>query len=76
MLDIKFIRENSKLVKENNINRNIKVDIDKLLELDEKRKVILNNIDEMRAKRNAVSKVKPTEDEIKEMKQVGIDIKG
>ena len=31
MLDIKFIRENSKLVKENNINRNIKVDIDKLL---------------------------------------------
>ncbi len=37
MLDIKFIRKNAETVKEACLKKNIKLDIDKLLELDEKK---------------------------------------
>ena len=38
MLDIKFIRENAEKVKENNKNRRIEADVDRLLELDVQRR--------------------------------------
>ena len=74
MLDIKFIRENIKLVKTNSKNRLAKVDIDQLLAVDEKRRALELKIDELRAKRNTVSKNKPTPEEIAEMKSVGVEI--
>ncbi|MFA4871553.1 MAG: serine--tRNA ligase [Patescibacteria group bacterium] len=75
MLDIKFIRENAELVKENCKNRLAKVDIDKLLEVDTKRREMELKISEWRAKRNEVSKIKPSPEQIAEMKQVGEEIK-
>lgn len=74
MLDIKFIRENIDLVKTNSKNRLAKVDIDQLLIVDEKRRALEQQIDDLRAKRNAVSKNKPTPEEISEMKSVGGEI--
>ena len=38
MLDIKFIRENSGLIKEGARKKHIKVDIDRLLAVDEERR--------------------------------------
>lgn len=52
MLDIKFIRENKEAVKENCKNRNIKCDIERLLELDEKRRELIVKIDELKAEKN------------------------
>ncbi|MBI5765788.1 serine--tRNA ligase [Candidatus Falkowbacteria bacterium] len=75
MLDIKFIRENAELVKKNCKNRLAKVDIDKLLKVDTKRREIELKISERRAKRNEVSKIKPSPEQIAEMKQVGEEIK-
>lgn len=75
MLDIKFIRENKELVTQNCANRRVKVDIDKLLELDEKRRQYLKQVDELRATRNQNSKGKPTEEEIQKMRAVGDEIK-
>lgn len=75
MLDLKFIRENPDLVKTNCQNRLAKVDIDKLLELDEKRRGVIAKIDELRAERNTASKTKPTPEIIKKMKHVGEEIK-
>jgi len=75
MLDIKFIRENKELVKQNSRNRLSKVDIDKLIELDGERRRLEVKIDEFRAKRNIVSKTKPTEEQIVEMKKAGEEIK-
>ena len=75
MLDIKFIRENVDLIKQNCKNRLAKIDIDKLLELDSKRRKLEMEIDELRAKRNTVSKTKPTAEEISKMKQLGQEIK-
>lgn len=75
MIDIKFIRENPDLIKTNCENRNVKVDIDKLLAADEQRRDVLKKIDDLRALRNQKSKGKPTEEEITKMRTVGEDIK-
>ncbi len=75
MLDIKIIRENPDKIKENCKNRLVEVDIDKLLELDERRREIIAKIDELRAERNAASKTKPTPEVIEKMKAVGEEIK-
>lgn len=74
MLDIKFIRENSDLIKQNSKNRLSNVDIDKLLELDSERREIEAEIEKLRAKRNIGSKIKPTPEQIQEMKKLGDDI--
>lgn len=55
MLDIKFIRENKDLVKEAARKKHVVVDIDKLIELDDKRKVALQAIEERRAKQHEAS---------------------
>ena len=75
MLDLKFIRENAELVKQNTKDRLSNVDIDRLLELDKKRREMEAGMDELRAKRNAASKVKPTPEIIEEMKKIGDEIK-
>lgn len=75
MLDIKFIRENKDLVKENTKNRNVKIDIDSLLELDEKRRAGLKEIETLRAERKQKSKSKPSEEEVIKMREVGDKIK-
>lgn len=75
MLDIRFIKEHKEEVKKNCANRNVKVDIDKLLQLDETRRKILKQVEDLRALRNAKSKGKPTAEEIKKMRGVGEEIK-
>jgi seryl-tRNA synthetase len=75
MLDIKYIRENLEAVKLNTKNRNVNVDFDRLLQLDESRRALLTQSEELRAKRNKGSKGKPTPEEITEMRKVGDEIK-
>ena len=55
MLDIKFIRENRDLVKEAARKKHIKVDIDALVNLDNKRLEMISRVEEMRARHNKVS---------------------
>ncbi|MFA6423561.1 MAG: serine--tRNA ligase [Patescibacteria group bacterium] len=74
MLNIKYIRENTELIKKNSADRLSKVDIDKLLEIDKKRRELEEEITALRSKRNAASKSKPTDEEIQEMKSVGDEI--
>lgn len=75
MLDIKFIRENTDLIKENSKNRLSKADIDSFLELDEEIRKEVLKLDDLRAQRNLTSKTKPTAEEIEKMKRVGEEIK-
>ena len=56
MLDIRFIRENKDAVKLAMKNRNAAVDIDAVLELDQKRRTLIVEVDELKAKRNQISK--------------------
>jgi len=57
MLDLKFIRENKEIVKKELRNRNLKVDLDFFLELDEKRRKLVAENDQLRAEQNKASKI-------------------
>jgi len=78
MLDIRRIRENPEEVKELLSRRNGDYPIDKILELDEKKRKLLMEVEEMKAKQNAASKEIPklkkegkdTTEILKEMKEL------
>ena len=55
MLDLKFIRENLNVVREATKNKGEKADVDLLLSLDEKRRSLLMQADELKHQRNVVS---------------------
>lgn len=55
MLDIKFIRENLTLVKEAAEKKQINVDLDALLSLDDKRRELTKNFETLRAQQNEAS---------------------
>ncbi len=55
MLDIKFIRENKDLVAAGAQKKHIKFDVDALLKSDDTRKILLTEIEKMRADQNEVS---------------------
>ena len=52
MLDIKFIRENQELVKQSVKNRALKLDIDGLIKIDDARRKVLAELEELRSQRN------------------------
>jgi len=52
MLDLKFIRENQDIVKEALKNRGIKLDIDECLKLDEERRKLLVEVEQLKYERN------------------------
>jgi len=56
MLDIKFIRENRDLIKDAVKNKFMDVDIDRLLELDEKRRDLIQGTESLKAEQNKLSK--------------------
>lgn len=60
MLDIKIIRNNPDLVKDNIQKRNLKLDLDKFLEIDAQKLELIIKVDELRAIKNKVSKEIPT----------------
>ncbi|MBU5294342.1 serine--tRNA ligase [Anaerosalibacter bizertensis] len=68
MLDIKMIRKNPELVKKEISKLSGDHNIDKVIELDEKRRNLLVEVEEKKAKQNQVSK------EIPKMKKEGKDI--
>lgn len=74
MLDIKFIRENIELVKQNNLRRMVKVDVNAVLKLDDERRGLIHEIDELRRARKSGSKGKPSDEDIVRLKKVGDEI--
>ena len=78
MLHIKYIRKNVDAIKQAIIHKNINLDLDQLLELDDQRKAIQTQISETRAKRNdlaqAGKKGRPTPEQIETGKQLKADI--
>lgn len=55
MLDIKFIRENSELIKLGATKKHSRFDVDSLISSDDKRLAILKDVEELRAKQNEAS---------------------
>ena len=61
MLDIKFIRENPEKVKEGAKNKNIDVDVDEILRLDEEYRTLSQVLQELYAQRNRAAKERDVE---------------
>jgi len=74
MLDIKFIRENKQKFNEIIINKGVDLNIDHLLDLDQKRKTLKSEVDELREKRNQITEQikngKKTDELIKNAKEI------
>ena len=76
MLDIKFIRENPELVKEAARNKGVKLDLDQLLAVDERRRHVIQELEGKRAKQNAGSRGGPkAPTEIEGLKKLKEEIK-
>ncbi len=56
MLDLKFIRENAALVKQGIKNKREKADIDKIIELDNQRRQLLQSVEKLKHRRNQFSR--------------------
>mgnify|MGYP001610347351 FL=1 len=55
MLDIKFIRENQKLIQQAAKKKHIEFDVEKLIEVDEKRRTLLGRVEEKRAEQKVAN---------------------
>ena len=80
MLDVKFIRENKELVEKSAKEKGYKINIQEVLDLDEKRRGELVKVEELRRKRNEIAAKmkggKPSEELIKEGKAVKDELAG
>ena len=56
MLDINFIRENPEKVKEACKNKNANVDVDRVLELDKKKRELMTEMETLKAEQNKISR--------------------
>lgn len=83
MLDLKFIRENTEVLKNMLLKRNSDINLDKFQELDIRKRILLAKVEELRRKRNIASsniaKMKKMKknitEEITEMGNVALQIK-
>lgn len=56
MVDINFIRENAEKIKKTVLGKKIDLDVDLLLEVDQKRRELLSKVEELRRQRNETAK--------------------
>ena len=83
MLSIKFIRENQELIKKSLIKKNSDVDLDEILNIDFKRRTLIQEVETLKANKNAINNkisLKKKENQdcsslINEMKGISVRIK-
>jgi len=75
MLDIKFIRENPDKVKNGCQKKQVKCDIDRVLELDKRRRQILQEIEGLKAEQNKISQQTVDDEQRKKAKEIKDKIK-
>ena len=75
MLDIKYIRQNTQKVEEVCRKKHVDVDISRLLEVDKKRREIIQALEDMRAQKNRVSKQIPVLKDEKEKNRLILEMR-
>jgi len=70
MIDINFIRQNKEKVLQAAKNKNREINLEKIIELDEKRRQFINQIQILREQRNKIAKSKPKLEIIEEGKNI------
>ncbi len=78
MLDIRFVRENSEKVEQNAKNKGYNLDVAAILRLDDSRRTLGQQVDELRTRRNTISNAmkggKPSDELVEEGKQLKIKL--
>ena len=78
MLDVKFIRDNLALVEKSTKEKGYKINLGKVLELDDERKKVLAKVEELRARRNEIAGKmkggKPAPELIDEGKKIKVEL--
>lgn len=78
MIDIQIVRDNPELVKEKSRQKGYDIDISTLLALDDERRVLLNQVESLRKRRNEIAASmkggKPSNELIEEGKQIKIEL--
>lgn len=75
MLDIKFIRQNPEVVKDAVAKKRLNFDVDKLLAVDERRRHVLQEFENLKAEQNKKSSGKVSLEEIAKLKEIKEKIK-
>ncbi|TSD01805.1 MAG: seryl-tRNA synthetase [Parcubacteria group bacterium Athens0714_25] len=75
MLDIKFIRENSQELKKAIENKNINLDLDRLLEMDRERVKMMQEIEELQAQKNKINEDMQRAEDKKSVIERGKEVK-
>ncbi len=80
MIDLELLRENPEIIREEIKKRGMKIDVDRDIELDEKRRKLIFKVDELRSRKNDASKEIPTlkgekkDSLIKQMKELNKEL--
>ncbi len=78
MIDIQLVRDNPEFVKEKATQKGYEVDIDRLLQLDNDRKELLQTVESLRARRNEISESmkggKPADELIEEGRLLKVEL--
>lgn len=75
MLDLDYIRNNKQKVLEAAKNKNRKIDLEKILSLDDQRRELIKKIQTLREERNKLAKSKPTPEIIRHGKKIKEELK-
>src|SRR5947207_11734131 len=76
MLDAAFIREHLNAVKANCDNRNVKADVDRVVQLDDERKRLIQQTQTLQQRQNEVSKLIPKEKDAAKKQELIAEGKG
>lgn len=74
MLDIKFVRENAQLIRKAAVDKNVKVDVDKILQLDKEKRDLMSRIELLRSQRNRLAKDKTNLEKARKIKTMLKDL--
>jgi len=74
MLDINFIRQNKEKLLKAAKNKNREVDLDKIIDLDEKRRKLIAQSQTLREQRNKIAKEKPSKETIDQGKKIKLKL--
>ncbi|MBU3964603.1 serine--tRNA ligase [Patescibacteria group bacterium] len=70
MIDIKLLRENPELIKQALGKRGVDIDIEKILGLEKERRVILQEVEQLRSQRNEISSQKGKPDDLDKARKI------
>jgi len=75
MIDIRILRDNPEIIKEAVRKKQVKVDVEKIIALDSKKRELIQELEPLKAEQNKSSKTAPEPEKLEELKELKNKIK-